>query len=107
MSCNARQRQGLVPDLLDMRRNVLMDVKMFAWGNYYRPIRFHKAKTCRAVKFRAKAVDKEYRRKAKNVDVKYNKWIAPVQDLLKKLYNNMAQSKGSRSEFMAKAQRTC
>ena len=72
-----RNRQGLVPDLLDMDRNVLMDVKGVTWGNYYRPIRFHKARTCRAVMYRSRAVHKDYQRKAAKIDVEYNEWRGP------------------------------
>ena len=74
MAKRARKRQGLIPDLFDVQRNVMMDVKGFSWGDHYRPIRFYKARRCRAVERRSEAVDGEYRKKAVKIDREYNDW---------------------------------
>ena len=65
-----------------------MDVKTFSWGDYYRPKRFHKGKTCRGARLRQQQVHVEYQRKAKNIDIKYNEWDSqrgpgPVVNALK------------------------
>jgi len=71
----ARKRQGLIPDFLDVQRQVLMDVK----GCSYCPTRygakhFRDAKTCHAVLVRQREVNKEAVRKAKRIDTLYNGW---------------------------------
>ena len=69
MGQKARKRQGLVPDFLDMKRNVLLDVKTFSWGKkYYRPKLFRKAKRCRGARLRQQEVDADYRRAALKID---------------------------------------
>ena len=57
-----------------MKRNVFMDVKTFSSGDYYRLIRFRKAKLCRAGKVRQNAVHVTYRRNANRIDRLYNNW---------------------------------
>ena len=77
LSLKGRQRQGLIPDLLDVHRNTLLDVKGFTWGNLYRPIRFKQARTCGAVAMRAEQVHRDYLHKATTIDLKYNSWTRP------------------------------
>ena len=77
LSLKGRQRQGLIPDLLDVKRNTLLDVKGFTWGNLYRPIRFKQARTCGAVEMRADQVHRDYLKKAHTIDHKYNSWDRP------------------------------
>ena len=43
----------------------------------YCPARFHKARTCRAVRKRADDVHTEYLRKAAKIDTSYNAWRQP------------------------------
>ena len=45
----ARKSKGMVPDLLDIRRHVLMDVKTLSYGKIYRPIRFRVTARCDTV----------------------------------------------------------
>ena len=94
MKKKARQRQGLVPDFLDMKRNVLMDVKTFSWGKLYCPKRFKKAKQCKAVAVRAFRVHGEYQKKARNADTKYNKWQGPGPGPVARALNQYGQVEG-------------
>ena len=77
-----------MPDFLDMKRNVLLDVKTFSWGKkYYRPKLFRKAKRCRGARLRQQEVDADYRRAALKIDDNYNAWDrhrgpGPVQNAL-------------------------
>ena len=71
------KRQGMIPDMLDVKRNVLLDVKGFSWGTYYRPIRFRNAKTCAAAALRADQVHRSYVKKAIQLDRDYNDWKGP------------------------------
>ena len=54
-----------------------MDIKGFFWGPQYFPVRFRKAKRCRAVDRRANAVHGEYTNKTVRIDAKYNDWEGP------------------------------
>ena len=68
-----RQRQGLVPDMIDVKRQRLMDVKTIQFNpSRYSPARFHRGKRAGAVEFRSDTVDRECVNKAKDVDEKYN-----------------------------------
>ena len=51
MRIPARKRQGMVPDLLDIKRRTLMDVKVIHYGTMYRQIRFKSGKRCVTVRF--------------------------------------------------------
>ena len=87
MGQRARKRQGLVPDFLDVKRNVLMDVKTFSWGDFYRPIRFRKARRCRGSRLRQTQVHSEYHKSAARIDRQYNGWDSrrgpgPVENAL-------------------------
>ena len=74
MATPARKRQGMVPDLIDIRRRVLMDVKTVHYGKIYRPIRFKAAARCETVKFRADRVHTDMVRKARQIDREHNNW---------------------------------
>ena len=68
-----RQRQGLVPDLIDVKRQCLMDVKTMSFNRTrYPPPRFRKGKRSGAVDFRAGKVNDNCVCKSKAVDEKYN-----------------------------------
>ena len=68
-----RQRQGLVPDMIDVKRQRLMDVKTMSFNpSRYSSARFHNGKRAGAAEFRADAVNRECVNKAKVVDEKYN-----------------------------------
>ena len=71
-----RQRQGMVPDFIDVDRQVLMDVKGVSYCNRYRPPRFFQALTCDVVRERQAQVQSEALRKAKKVDTDYNGFVA-------------------------------
>ena len=74
MQLPSRKRQGLIPDLNDVKRRTLMDVKTFHYGKIYRPIRFRAAITCDTVRFRADQVHTEMLRKARMIDRVHNNW---------------------------------
>ena len=87
MRQKARKRQGLVRDFLDVKRNVLMDVKTFSWGDYYLPKRFRKSKRCRGVQFRQQQVHADYHKTTIKIDRSYNDWNShhgpgPVENAL-------------------------
>ena len=68
-----RQRQGLVPDMIDVERQRLMDVKTMSFNpSRYSSARFHNGKRVGAAEFRADVVNRECVNKAKVVDEKYN-----------------------------------
>ena len=68
-----RQRQGLVPDLIDVKRQCLMDVKTFSFNpTRYGAARFRNATRTGGAKLRGDAVNGECIKKAKDVDEKYN-----------------------------------
>ena len=84
----ARQRQGLMPDLLDVRGQRLMDIKCMTCGTNYGPARFRHAQRCDAVKVRGEKVHADVTAKARKIDVDYNDWAPssvtpdPVQQRL-------------------------
>ena len=74
MAQPARKRQGMVPDLIDINRRVLMDVKTIHYGSIYRPIRFKEAARCDTVRFRADQVHTNMLRKDRQIDRAHNGW---------------------------------
>ena len=71
----ARKRQGLIPDFLDVQRQVLMDVKGCSYcPTRYSATHFGNAKKCHAVLVRQRKVHVEAVRKAKRIDTLYNGW---------------------------------
>ena len=62
----------MVPDFIDVKRQVLMGVKGCAYSNRYKPARFYMALTNDVVRERQAQVQTEALRKAKKVDVLYN-----------------------------------
>ena len=68
-----RQRQGLVPDIIDVKRQCFMDIKTISFcSSRYGPARFRNAKQSDAVEFRADHVNTECIATAKEVDKKFN-----------------------------------
>ena len=70
----SHKRQGMIPDLLDVKRRTLMDVKTFHYGSIYRPCRFKAAATCDTVRFRADQVHTQMLNKARKIDRDHNNW---------------------------------
>ena len=105
LSKRERQRQGMVPDFLDIDRQVLMDVKTMSFGSKYSSARFRHAKRCDAVRLRADAVHKSMHAKAKRLDTAFNDWNpssgtpGPVQQRLQGFGRIMGLAVGAHGEF--------
>lgn len=70
-----RRRQGIIPDLHDVARGRLMDVKTLAFTRaWYKPIRFLRAAKCETVMKRGASVNGEVRASARRIDEVHNGW---------------------------------
>ena len=68
-----RQRQGLVPDIIDVKRQCFMDIKTISFcKSRYGSARFRHGKRCDAVEFKADQVNTACIATAKKVDKKFN-----------------------------------
>ena len=71
----ARKRQGMVPDFLDVKRQVLMDVKGCSFcKTRYQAGHFHLGQQCKGVRVRQDEVHTSSVAKMKKVDRVYNGW---------------------------------
>ena len=101
----ARQRQGLIPDLLDVRAQRLMDIKDMSYGTKYGPARFRHAQRCDAVKTRGEKVHRDVAAKAREIDVQFNDWDprlgnpGPVQQRLQGFGRVLGLVIGAHGEF--------
>ena len=72
---NARKRQGMIPDFLDIKRQAMLDVKGCSFcKTRYSAARFRNAQTCNAVLLRQMQVHKDAIRRAEKIDTMYNSW---------------------------------
>ena len=68
-----RQRQGIIPDIIDIDKQQLIDIKTVGYcKSRYNSARFRNATRCGAVEFRARQVHTGCVRAAKNADARYN-----------------------------------
>ena len=105
LGLRGRQRQGMVPDFLDIRRQCLMDVKTMSFGKAYAPARFRHAQRCNTVERRGKEVHRAITAKARLIDKTYNGWRpdsgtpGPVQQRLQGFGRVKGLVVGAHGEF--------